>query len=80
MFVSGSVVPLYQLELQINHFKRLLSVLINVLDKCRLHKAVQEKEHGLDSLGRIPCYICALFSRTHSKLRNSGWISHSQTH
>ncbi|XP_020395081.1 AP2-like ethylene-responsive transcription factor CRL5 isoform X1 [Zea mays] len=40
----------------------------------RLHEAVQEKEHGLDSLGRIPCYICALFSRTHSKLRNSGWI------
>jgi hypothetical protein len=30
----------------------LFSVFLQVLDKCQLLEVVQEKEHGLDSLGR----------------------------
>ena len=33
------------------------SVLLQVFDKLRLFEAVQEKEHELDALGKIPLFL-----------------------
>ncbi|ONM09832.1 hypothetical protein ZEAMMB73_Zm00001d034238 [Zea mays] len=35
-----------------------------VLDKYQLHEAVQEKERGVESLGRTPCYKVSLEGET----------------
>jgi hypothetical protein len=51
-----------------------LATLMQVLGKCQLLEAVREKEQGLDSLGRIPCYIYILFPIMLNKLRHFGWI------
>jgi hypothetical protein len=47
---------------------------MQVLGKCQLLEAVQEKEQGLDSLGWISCYIYILFTIMFYKLRHFGWI------
>lgn len=47
---------------------------MQVLDKCQLLEAVQEKEQRLDSLGWSPCCICTLISGIIKRKIDMRWL------
>jgi hypothetical protein len=64
-----------QLQTSKRSLKWLVATLIQVLDKCQLLEAVQEKEHGLDSLGRRPCFLCNFVLQFFESLTNCAVVS-----